>query len=101
MTSVLSMPRATQIFVAISMAPVSPGFAGSGMISKIVLPREIDGKRIAGHESAGRTSRPRGKCCYNVVQHGSSQLRARGLIENCGETLLGRRQILDRNEDHG
>ena len=80
------------------------GFAGIRRVGndfEIVLPREIDGERIAGYQRAGRTARPRGNCCYNVVQHGLRQLRARGLIENCGETLLGRRQILDRNEDHG
>src|ERR1700733_417715 len=80
------------------------GFTGIREVGddlEIVLLREFNREGGAGHKSAGRTARPGGKRCHNVLQHGLRQFRARGLIEHCGEPLLGRRQILDRNEDHG
>ena len=71
------------------------------MISKSYLPRQFDREGVAGHESAGGRRCPCGERGDNIVQHGLRQFGARRLIEHCGEPLLGRRQILDRNEDHG
>src|SRR5580693_7568426 len=77
------------------------GICGVGNDLEIVLLREVDRERIAGDEGAGRAVRPAGKCRHNVMQHGTREFRARGLIEHGGEPLLGSRQILDWNEDHG
>ena len=91
----------TQKRVAISMAPVSPGFAGSGMISKSYCRASSSANgSLVTRAQAGRRVHA-SKCGHNVMQHGLRQFGARRLIEHGGEPLLGRRQILDGNENHG
>ncbi len=101
MTSVLSTPRDTQMRVAISMAPVSPGFAGSGMISKSYCRASSIAKgSLVTSAQAGRRGQA-ASAATTSCSMACANSRARGLIEHGGEPLLGRRQILDWNEDHG
>src|ERR1700723_1692900 len=56
---------------------------------------------IAGDDCDRRTIFPVVQRGEHVMQHGLRQCGARGLIENRRQALLGRGQVLYRNEDHG
>src|SRR5271157_421694 len=62
--------------------------------------RELHRVRIAGNHRNLRPVFPFIQSGKHIVQHGLSQPRARRLIENAGQPLLRRRQILDGNENH-
>ena len=100
-TSVLSLPRTTHEARGHFNGAGFAGIRGVGNNFEVVFAREFKGKWITGHQRAGGRAQPRGNCGHNVMQHDLSQLRARGLIEYGGQSLLGPRQILDRNENHG
>src|SRR6202034_4012430 len=77
------------------------GIVGVGDDFEFVFFGQLYREGIAGDDCDRRTIFPVVQRGEHVMQHGLRQCCARGLIENRRQALLGRGQVLYRNEDHG
>jgi len=68
---------------------------------EIVFPRQFESEWVTCNQRAGRPSRPGSDRSYNVMQHELRQFGACRLIHRSSKPLLGRREILYRDQDHG